>query len=48
MSYNGKVCWGFNADPERVPDLDVFARMVTDSYQRVAEAADVKLLEPVG
>ncbi len=46
MSYNGKVCWGFNADPELVPDLDVFARMVGDSYQRVAEAADVKLLEP--
>ncbi len=46
MSYNGKVCWGFNADPELVPDLDVFARMVGDSYQRVAEAAEVKLLEP--
>ncbi len=46
MSYHGRVCWGFNADPERVPDLDAFARMVGDAYQRVADAADVKLLEP--
>jgi hypothetical protein len=46
MSYNGKVCWGFNADPELVPDLDAFTRMVRESYERVAVAADVKLLEP--
>ncbi|MBW2270417.1 MAG: wax ester/triacylglycerol synthase family O-acyltransferase [Deltaproteobacteria bacterium] len=46
MSYNGRVCWGFNSDPERVPDLDVFARMVGNAYRRVAEAADVKPLSP--
>lgn len=46
MSYNGRVCWGFNADPQRVPDLPVWTRMVRESYERVAEAADVKLMAP--
>ena len=39
MSYNGQVCWGFNADPELVPDLDVFVEMVEKSYDRVAQVA---------
>ena len=47
MSYNGKICWGFNADPELVPDLPIFTRAVGDAYRRVAEAADVKTLTPV-
>ena len=48
MSYNGTVCWGLNADPELVPDLAVFKRMLVESYERVAEAAEVKTLTPVG
>lgn len=39
ISYNGQVNWGFNADPERVPDLDVFVGLVQASAERVAEAA---------
>ncbi len=36
ISYNGTVCWGFNADPELVPDLDAFIEMVEASARRVA------------
>ena len=46
MSYNGRVCWGFNADPQRVPDLPTWTRMVRESYVRVADAAEVKRLAP--
>ncbi|MCP4037377.1 MAG: wax ester/triacylglycerol synthase family O-acyltransferase [bacterium] len=43
MSYDGKICWGFNANPEVVPDLSDFVDLVTDSIERVAEAAGVVL-----
>ena len=46
ISYNGNVCWGLNADAELVPDLDVFAEMIENSMQRVAEAAGAKPLAP--
>jgi hypothetical protein len=42
ISYNGSICWGFNADPELVPDLAEFAQMVERSIDRVAEAAGLK------
>lgn len=47
ISYNGRVCWGFNADPGLVPDLHVFVRMIEESFERLAEAADVKLSPPL-
>jgi diacylglycerol O-acyltransferase len=43
MSYNGKICWGFNANPDVVPDLPDFVNLVTDSLERVAETAGVVL-----
>ncbi len=46
LSYNGSICWGFNADAELVPDLTAFTKTVQDAYARVAEAADVKPLAP--
>ncbi|NRA00267.1 MAG: wax ester/triacylglycerol synthase family O-acyltransferase [Myxococcales bacterium] len=46
ISYNGRVCWGFNADPDLVPDLDAFRDLMEKSVERVAEAADVKLAPP--
>ncbi|MEE2663552.1 MAG: wax ester/triacylglycerol synthase family O-acyltransferase [Myxococcota bacterium] len=43
MSYNGRVCWGFNADPDIVPDVGDFTRLVSESLARVAQAAGVEL-----
>jgi WS/DGAT/MGAT family acyltransferase len=34
MSYNGKVCWGFIADPELVPDLDAHGEGVVRARRR--------------
>jgi WS/DGAT/MGAT family acyltransferase len=39
MSYNGDVCWGFNADYDRVPDLSDFVGLVRAAFERLAEAA---------
>jgi WS/DGAT/MGAT family acyltransferase len=41
ISYGGRVCWGFNADPALVPDLDAFVAAVRASHRRVAEAAGI-------
>jgi diacylglycerol O-acyltransferase len=46
ISYNGQVCWGFNADLGLVPDLPDFVAMIRRSMQRLADAADVKLTPP--
>ncbi len=43
MSYNGRICWGFNTNPDVVPDLPDFVGLVTESIERVAEAAGVVL-----
>ncbi len=42
ISYNGNVCWGFNADRELVPDLAAFVAQIEASFARVADAAGVK------
>ena len=49
MSYDGKVCWGFNADYELVPDLSTFVRLVEESFadiQRAVQLREVRPLEP--
>jgi len=46
ISYNGRVCWGFNADPQLIPDLDVFVQFVRRSFEEMAEAVEVKLSSP--
>jgi diacylglycerol O-acyltransferase len=46
ISYNGRVCWGFNADLDLVPDLSTFVEHVRDSFERLAEIAEVKLSPP--
>ena len=40
-SYDGFVHWGFNSDPDVVPDADVFVEQIRASYARVAAAAKV-------
>lgn len=43
FSYNGRMCWGFNADPGVVPDANEFVRMVRASFVELANAAGIKL-----
>jgi WS/DGAT/MGAT family acyltransferase len=38
-SYDGHVHWGFNSDPDVVPDADVFVDRIRAAYARVAELA---------
>ena len=35
MSYDGKLCWGFNADYDLVPDLADFLQDINDSYEEL-------------
>jgi diacylglycerol O-acyltransferase / wax synthase len=39
FSYEGKLSWGFNADWDVVPDVDVFVRFVAASFAELREAA---------
>jgi WS/DGAT/MGAT family acyltransferase len=41
FSYDGQLCWGFNADFELVPDLGAFKRAIEDSFERLCQAAGV-------
>lgn len=43
MSYDGKICWGFNANPDVIPDLAKFVSFIKDSVDHVASAAGVTL-----
>lgn len=45
-SYNGTVYWGFNADPDIVPDLETFIAKVRGAYDDVARAAGVPVEVP--
>jgi WS/DGAT/MGAT family acyltransferase len=36
-SYDGTVHWGFNSDPDVVPDADVFVEQIKAAYVRVAK-----------
>lgn len=42
MSYDGKVCWGFNADYEMIPDLSSFVRLVEESFAALQEAVRLR------
>jgi len=45
-SYDGFVHWGFNSDPDVVPDADVFVEQIRASYARVAAAAQLAAEAP--
>jgi WS/DGAT/MGAT family acyltransferase len=44
FSYDGQICWGFNADYDQVPDLERFVAAVGESFQDLRSAAGL----PVG
>jgi WS/DGAT/MGAT family acyltransferase len=46
FSYDGRLCWGFNADPALVPDLDRFVRTVRDSFEELRTLAVKRSLKP--
>jgi WS/DGAT/MGAT family acyltransferase len=46
ISYNGNVCWGFNADLGLVPDLSAFVTRIGESFAQLAEIAGVELTPP--
>jgi WS/DGAT/MGAT family acyltransferase len=41
FSYNGKLCWGFNADYELIPDLRWFVRAIERSFAELAAVVGV-------
>jgi diacylglycerol O-acyltransferase len=46
FSYAGKICWGFNADREIVPDLHDFVRAVEMSMTELAATAGIEISRP--
>lgn len=42
MSYDGKLCWGLDADFDRLPDLDRFAAALAAAFAELARAASAK------
>ncbi|MBM4335682.1 MAG: wax ester/triacylglycerol synthase family O-acyltransferase [Deltaproteobacteria bacterium] len=42
MSYNGKLCWGFNADYDLVPDLRNFVTAVEGSFDELMSLASAR------
>jgi WS/DGAT/MGAT family acyltransferase len=46
MSYAGSVCWGFNSDPELIPDADVFVEQMQKACERVRAAAALEPKRP--
>jgi diacylglycerol O-acyltransferase len=60
MSYDGRLCWGFNADYDLLPDLGAFIKGIHESLEELKQvaaerieaggpkAAAVKIVEPAG
>lgn len=44
FSYEGKLCWGFNADHLLIPNLEDFAEDVTSSFEDLRKAAVTRFL----
>ncbi|MCZ6465412.1 MAG: wax ester/triacylglycerol synthase family O-acyltransferase [Proteobacteria bacterium] len=42
MSYNGKICWGFNADYDLLPDLHDFVLAIEDAFEELQALAEAK------
>lgn len=39
MSYDGRLCWGFNADYDLMPDLHAFVRGISDAFDELLRLA---------
>ena len=40
FSYDGQLCWGFNADWDLVPDLRDFVSAISESFGELHDAAE--------
>jgi hypothetical protein len=45
FSYDGKLCWGFNADYELVPDLRAFHDDVCVAFEQLRGAAVARYMQ---
>lgn len=45
FSYEGKLCWGFNADPELIPNLEDFSEDVGWAFEALRQAAVTRFLD---
>ncbi len=43
MSYNGRLCWGFNGDYGKISDIANFVRHISDAFAQLADIAGVTL-----
>jgi WS/DGAT/MGAT family acyltransferase len=48
FSYDGRLCWGFNADYELLPDVRSFVRATESAFAELAQAAGVRLDQKFG
>jgi WS/DGAT/MGAT family acyltransferase len=46
FSYDGRLCWGFNADYDLVPDLDQFVVFVREAFEELQGIAQRARPEP--
>ena len=46
ISYNGKMCWGFNGDYDLIPDLNLVREGVVKAYQDTLEALGIEYDRP--
>jgi diacylglycerol O-acyltransferase / wax synthase len=42
MSYDGRLCWGFNADYDLLPDLHAFVQAVQDAFEELRQLAGAR------
>jgi hypothetical protein len=45
FSYEGKLCWGFNADSELLPDLPTFVSDLSASFEALRAATVSAFME---
>ncbi|MHA7836684.1 MAG: wax ester/triacylglycerol synthase family O-acyltransferase, partial [bacterium] len=45
FSYEGKLCWGFNADPQLVPNLEDFAEDIGWAFEELRKATVARFLD---
>jgi WS/DGAT/MGAT family acyltransferase len=46
FSYDGRVFWGFNADPALIPDLAAFVSLVKSSFGELRDRSRLRIAEP--
>ena len=42
FSYDGSLCWGLNADFDRMPDLARFSEALRQSYRALERAVETR------